>query len=750
MNPIHLNAAEAIIEPFWDPELSEFDKWKIDFPGKGAVSYEQTWCMVGFKWMKADINEDVFVMSRKYDAMDVSKVDILSVSASMRKGNYLNVTVTGKGNKACGHFVCKEDKKQEFAIDISGLSVIDEITISVGSSLWKDGSCWFNWIGLVDSVLLEKYLGTKKDFSEATWEKHLRPMDFEPEFKPSYGILINERELEGIRARTDEAGKLLADADEIEDFYNPESQINDYVNFLQDTRYNRERDEGNIIIGKGERAAIAGIVQKDRQLLRLAARYALSLASCGRWDDGFICDFSTSSFNHRCFVQSLCLYECALILDLAGEMFTETGKNYVLRKMAEEGIGTISYNTWSYEYIFHCNQMAWFSPGRMYGYAVLKENWPRVQKYMDIALSDVVENIENTVEDDGGYLEGPTYFSCVGRDALLALYIYSRSNSVDISSIIPKKLAQSVVFAEATESTDDFLDFIPICDAGYKIKPSFLDKYKIHLAFMATIYKDSVWPSIYQKHKSNHGLGEDPFAWILDEQIPTDNGYIRNNYIQMDVTGHVASLRRTAGGFSKIMIPGNKAGAGHTHCDKGSFIYEYNGETFLMDPGICSYDNPISLELKGPDRHNMLVPVADDEIPYPANPIMADIIPKAWGNEIEFHSTTNLVQGWEPWYEKWTREITSTSPERIVVEDDYILRKGSGVAMVLNTPLEVFEREGKVAITGETGELWISVPKDCTYSIEKMEHPVVTHNRIRIFKTGQKGKLVIELAMKDM
>ena len=92
--------------------------------------------------------------------------------------------------------------------------------------------------------------------------------------------------------------------------------------------------------------AVAGIVQEDPVLLRLAARYALTLASCDNWDDGFLCDFQTSSFNHRCFIQSLCLYECALILDIAGEIFTDTGRDLILRKMAEEGIGSINFNTW--------------------------------------------------------------------------------------------------------------------------------------------------------------------------------------------------------------------------------------------------------------------------------------------------------------------------------------------------------------------------------------------------------------------
>ena len=104
----------------------------------------------------------------------------------------------------------------------------------------------------------------------------------------------------------------------------PEQMIGDFVNFWGDTRYCRERDYGNTLLGNGPiglaaNAAIAGLLLKDKQLLRLSARFALALAMCGRWDDGMICYFPGSTFEHRCFVQSLCVQEIALALDLAGE-----------------------------------------------------------------------------------------------------------------------------------------------------------------------------------------------------------------------------------------------------------------------------------------------------------------------------------------------------------------------------------------------------------------------------------------------
>ncbi|MCK5758082.1 MAG: hypothetical protein KAH14_03240, partial [Clostridiales bacterium] len=409
MKPININVAESIIDPFWDPEISSFNMWKVEKENANSVSVEQTWCTVSFRWVNCPINKRAVSLSREYINLSVKNVDKLIISAALTSGTYMSVIVLNGKVKIKKDFTCNDDKKHEYEVDIFDFSNITELKINITSKNSKDGSGWFNWIGLCDSNLLKEYLDSGS-LNEDSWDKHLKPMNFEPSFKPSYGILLDNDDIEVLRNMTSD---LVADENPLNKIRSysrlndPESHINKYVNFLHDTRYNRERDENNYLLKKGENAAVAGIIQKDPVLLRLAARYALTLASCDNWDDGFLCDFQTSSFNHRCFVQSLCLYECAFILDIAGEFFTDAGRDLILRKMAEEGIGSINFNTWKYEYIFHCNQMAWFSPGRMYGYAVLLRHYPRIEPYIEIAFNDVIENINNTIEEDGGYLEGP-------------------------------------------------------------------------------------------------------------------------------------------------------------------------------------------------------------------------------------------------------------------------------------------------------------------------------------------------------
>ena len=115
----------------------------------------------------------------------------------------------------------------------------------------------------------------------------------------------------------------------------PERLIGQYVNFWNSNSLRRERDHGKVITIHGANAAQAGMLFRDKRLCRLAARFALSIAHCERWDDNFVCYMPGSTWEQRAFTQSVCVFECALILDLCGEWFTEVGRQLVLRRIAE-------------------------------------------------------------------------------------------------------------------------------------------------------------------------------------------------------------------------------------------------------------------------------------------------------------------------------------------------------------------------------------------------------------------------------
>ena len=54
MRTTPINMAEAIIEPFWDCQLSGLSQWKIEDGDVHGLNVFQNWCWVGFDWARTE------------------------------------------------------------------------------------------------------------------------------------------------------------------------------------------------------------------------------------------------------------------------------------------------------------------------------------------------------------------------------------------------------------------------------------------------------------------------------------------------------------------------------------------------------------------------------------------------------------------------------------------------------------------------------------------------------------------------
>ena len=686
-------------------------------------------------------------MSRRLD-LSCEGYDRLLASVMAPEGSVFRLSVSTNDGERSLESPPAPSTKREYILDLQGATAIESITVEVWAAEDDAASGWFNWLGLRNSALVERYRAQWNRF-DPNWEPYIVPESYEPRFEPSYGFLINSEELEELRLEHDAHLQEHGDSPYLRaareaQAHTPEEMVRDFVNFWNDTRYCRERDHDNALLPRaphGSSAALAGLLLKDKSLLRLAARYGMALAMCGRWDDGMICYFPGSNFEHRCFVQSLCIHEAALLLDLAGEMFTEVGQEYLLRRIAEEGQGAINYNAWKQEYIFHCNQLAWFTPGRMLGYALMEREWPRVKPYTDMALEDLIESLGYAILPDGGYVEGPSYFQCVGRNGGLSLHYYARARGLETEAVIPDIVKRTGDFAEAILSTDENTDVIPICDAGNKADQEML-------AFMAAILPHSQW--LRMLHKSvarTDGLPEAVFSWLLGRGLPQDAPPLRA-YVELPDMGIVSSLRWLEGEPVKLFIMGNEAGAGHTHEDKGSFVLEFAGETFAMDPGTCDYSSPLANMLKNCQRHNMLLPSGVIERPHPQSPLMVDVKAQARGDADAFHAEMDLTPGWEDYYVRWQRTWDSPTPNVLTISDTYELAKGDGVEFLWNTRLPAKVTDSVTVLRGKRGTVTIEAPADCTVRLDEL--PLLEggiQRRIAICKSGTEGELTVRVRL---
>ena len=733
MKPTPINSAEVIFEAFFDETLSGLPQWRVHEGGAAGLLVAQRWAWVQFDWQRppADPAVAALRMSRAYD-LDCADYDALMWSLLAPPGTRVALTAETELGERRAVSTPFAQQKREVLLPLDGAQRLRGLTIELFADPREapGATCgWFNWIGLQHGGQLQRHLRQIARFDER-WEDYLKPDTFEPTFEPVYGLHLTGAELAEARGLLTKAGgprmsplwELAGDAQRLV----PEAMTNEYVNFWNDTRFNRERDVGKHLLTHGANAAQAAVLFRDKRLGRLAARYAIALAHCARWDPSFLSWMTGCKWEHRAFVPSLVMYDCALILDLCGEWFTDYGRQVILRRLAEEGQGTNNYNIWWHEYLFWCNQTAWFMPGRVYAYLVLERAMPatwapypkpaqsRVAPYTDLALADLYDNLSKILLPDGGYTEGPMYFTFTARQAMLTCYYYGRARGRDARGLVPTAMRATAQMAEVLASTADDLQMILICDAQYIPQEG--------AAFLAWLMPDSHWVTIF--HKSIARSGGQPMTLLaqnLLREVPAA-GPVFRPLVEMPAIGQLASHRKLGAEWVKLFLMGNKSGASHTHEDKGSFVLEFAGDSFARDFGSCDYSNPLADLLKHCQRHNMLVPIGDGLRPKPANPIFADITPRGRGDETSFHATMELAAGWEGWFTRWKRSWDAPKPGELTITDDWALKRGEGVTFYWTTtlPITLDATRRQAVIEGRRGRATLSWGADIEASVEQL------------------------------
>lgn len=732
VTPIPINVAESVIECFWDPEISGFSEWAVDEGRERGLKVWQNWGAVDFEWVSA-VPDAPAVRMRKDFHVDCSGYDLLLVRMTLPAGSRARLSAeTDAGNQVSEH--AAEEGSFEYTLSLEGASALRVLTLEIFAGETGPGAGWIDWVGLQSTSLMDAYF-KRWDYSGIDWRRHVVEESAAVSFQPAYGIFLNADELESLRAEHERAmaasgesrfTRLAAAAREM-DF---ERGISEFAK-SGGSDGGRWRDQSRPRLPGGPELAEAGLVLKDRALLVAAARYALSLAASRYWDRDFRSNFPTGPADDRAFRRSYTCEDIAVILDLAGEVFSPAGRHYLMRRLSEEGIGKITYITWKHEYIHHTNQLAYFNVGRLYASLVIEREYPRARPYTELALADSIGNIENSILPDGGYAEGPTYFGAMARRNYKILKYYARAREVELPGLVPDVLRSTADFAEVLASTTTH-DVIAIGDS----EPEF-DRETLEA--MVELMPGSYWQTLLNKQL--RAENKTPLPGTAPEPRP---------FVSLPDLGLMASHRMLNGQPVKLLILGNSAGADHAHEDKGSFVLEFAGEAFAMDLGSTSYDDPIHQLYKHCQRHNMLVPVGTDERPAPPIKLNVDVKPSGEGDAQRFSARIDASPGWEPYYRRWVRTWASPEPSTLLIEDSYALLQGSGVSFLWQTALPCRQEGSRVVITGARGEATLIAPADCETTVESL--PMAngaSQNRIAITKQAKEGTLHVEVRLHE-
>jgi len=740
MRAIPFNVAEAVFEPFWDPQLSRLSEWQVDEGRRHGLEVGQFWCWVEFSWTRSPRSGPALRMQRALD-LDCSGYDRLLFSLVAPEGSEVAIAV----DTDAGERRCREPApalKREYCVELDGAEHIValrlEITARPGGGA---GAGWLNWAGLQNRDLLARHLAAHRDRAEAM-EHLLQPASLRPRMQPSLEVVITADELaaaRGFHAAMVARGQRspFAEAAARALATDPADLVNDVILTAPDTRYGREREHGVACIGQAAAALQAAVVLEDAELLRRGAEFALAAALTPVWDWGFISRFPGSAFESRAFLQGLASSDLAHALDLADDLLTDPGRTLLRRRLAEDGIGAVNFSAWRHEYIHHCNQLALFSMGRLAAYGVLRGEWPRVAPYQELAYRELSASLEDIILSDGGFVEGPNYFAGTMGRALTALAHHSRSLGEPPHAHLPSALARSDALAAALVSTDENTDVIPICDARAVLESEWL-------ALLAAARPESGWVTAYRSAERRPGFALTSLpAMAQAERIPAQ-APPPPALVVLPEMGIVASRRPLHGHTVKLLVMGNRARAGHTHEDKGSFVLEFAGQTFALDPGTCGYSNPLAGLLKHCERHSMLVPAGTEARPHPECPIPADVKPRAEGDDRRFAAEIDLSPGWEGWYRHWRRRWSSPQPSVLAIRDDYELAAGTGVEWYWQTALPVAVDGQEIVISGTRARVRLDAPLDARIRVDELPLPDgAVQRRIALAFEGTSGTVEV-------
>lgn len=734
--PIPVNMAESIIVPFWDKNLVNPGDWTLD---ADSSENQFNWDSLDFKW------RGHMSITGKFD-LDCRGYDYLIFCVVCPSGTVMTMSAEGKNGKVeTTETVSAETlSKTEFILPLKGLEDIHSICLTLNNPAQSHG--YMKWIGLGNSTLmkeLDEYIGKMRNLN---WDRLVTLPQQGFDFKPGLDIFCGPDQIADIRRAIDgnpEAKKMLEELrkEELQKAA-PEQRWREHI--TGDRRWSRDRDYGQPQLTDCSRAAWAGMLLQDENLLLLAAKRAVILAMVPNWGAGIYSSLPGTAWNHRAFDESGVTMELVFALDFCSDFLTPAGKDYILRRIAEKGIGTINFNVWRWNYIFRCNQLSAFSGARVAAYVAMeKSGWKHVEPYTDLAIRELNESMSQIFSPDGGYSEGPSYYQYTLWGALPAYYCYARARNLKFTDVLPESLRNAGNFAELAVSSDKTQAFIPFNDSGDGVYPSVA-------SFMATMLPESQFVNAYNQYLRRSGVPKvsEYWAWI--------SGYVEPKkpvahmpFVLIPSMGSMASFRELDGCPLKIALIADTKKDAHKHKDAGEFTIELAGETLAMDSGgVKTYASTFTAEMQDAARHNVMVPVLGDGGFGDQKLIRDPIRLETQGDRDGFSAKVDLLPCWEIFFDRRVRKMSSQSVKRLMIEDEWKLKKGQaqGVAFLWLTSLPVEVKDRIAYIRGGRAMASFKIPDGWTCHIDKLKRDGKSdQNRLVLLNTGEQGCLKLEV-----
>jgi hypothetical protein len=721
---VPVSGGDAVIEPWFDPALKAWAEWKLRDGGPTQAKATTTWANVNLNW-RAPAAGAGPVLVRDYagGGIVLGPYSHLVLSAGFPKGTKVTLRAKTDVGPASKEFLCEVGSTDQFVMPLPGAKRLLGVEVALAASAPGAVEANLLWLGLRDSSLTESEAARWKLFSDQPMDVFLRDTPEPADAAPICNLLAPRSGFEQARkeAGASEAGKLALESaitlaphlgGANQNLFGRRTGSPDRILQTFSTTDADGKKSVLPLLQAAQKASLAG----DKEALREVAKAAVQIALIPHWDVDFVTEFPGSTWTQRCFAQAQVCYVLAVAADLAGSWLTDAGRDIILRRLAEDGLGNINYIVWRYPYIFECNQLPVFSVGRLAAYSVLEKqpSWGHVKPYTELAFAELNESLAQNFLPDGGFPEGTGYLGYTLSNALPALAIYGNARNRPLRELLPPLLAKTDNYLEALRSTEKPENLILVSDAS---GGPFTGLSRSALSVIAKIRPGGAAARLLASMAPGQGTAMELWALPTPDLTGVAPDFFEP-FVLMPDTGIASSARKIGDRWSKLLAIGGPAGAGHNHEDRGSFVLEFAGETFAADPGGISYSDTTSAAMKHAQHHNMLVPAAKTgERPAAKNRATVAVVPVAKGDATSFNATLDAGVLWPDYYKSWQRSFNSPSPQEIVITDDYALLKGDGVEFLWHTPLPVQKVNGLVIISGKRGKAIITPPAGSTIEI---------------------------------
>jgi Heparinase II/III-like protein len=720
---VPLNEAEAVFEAFWDERLSPAAHYTLEAPeprrGERATQF---WCWVALAWdgvpraRRASRGLRPVLSYERNLRVTLAGYDRMIVRVACPPHVSLSVTVTVDGRDQ--RIIRREPgtgRAHEFEGRFRG-KVLERIRLELFSSKETADEVWLYWIGCANAGGRARMLARKPPF-DSRWEGWLLPEGSPVEFKPRLGLFFGGGELDALRAKAlspayrpimdqlrAQAAQAMADPATPESLIGPHLAAGD-VWAIQC----RERNAGTRSFQiDAPVCAFVGLIDRDPQLLRFAARIAVSIAHNGSWVPHFMQDFPGSSWDTRGIPESFACASLALALDWAGAWFTPNGEHLVRYAIATKGLPRAREVFLQYEYMWNCNQHHMVGLGRLLGLLVLQKAWPRTIAEIEVFERDLAEIIDRYIQPDGSTDEGVGYWSNSFRSSLPALSALARFRGRPLRELVPAKVRSMDSYISAFLSTaGEPGSYHPVSDTvGDSVA---LDAIAMMDAAVGTPLWRGLMADVLRRGKKvkRDWTFDGCFAVIHGPERATDDPVVYPPFTKLAKAGSVSSFRRLGDSTVRLFLVGAMQNAGHGHRDKGSFMLEAGGEGFAVDRGAVPYEDATNLPfMKTELAHNLAVPEGCTQ----RNPSPSASDWTATGDEVSVRASVDTGETWQAPVLACRRSVFSPTPDRIEITDEFVLERPLPVSFLLHTPLPVEATGTCATIRGSRLNLEVAAP----------------------------------------